>query len=115
MNTLREKLAEYSHNGAWAGWMNHLFEVSELNEDGTATIPKWAVDLWKRKMNTLYSELPGKEKETDRKEADKMIEIIENIESEIIQEIGNLHRYITKLEEENKALRFQIECIEKEK
>lgn len=72
---MREKLSEYAHK-AWSGWMNYLFEKSTLNEDGTVTIPKWAVDRWKRQANTKYSELSVSEQESDRKEADVMIEII---------------------------------------
>lgn len=39
-------------------------------------MPKWAVDRWERQLNTLYKDLSEKEKESDRKESDKIIEIL---------------------------------------
>jgi len=73
---LREGLAEYAHD-AWAGWMKYMFEKGTLNEDGTYTMPAWAVMRWQRQANTPYAELPEEEKESDRLEADRMIEIMD--------------------------------------
>jgi len=73
-NVIEEKLAEYAHN-AWSGWMIYLFEKSKLNDDGTVTIPKWAVDRWTRQMNTEYIDLPEEEMKSDRQEAKKIISI----------------------------------------
>lgn len=72
---MRESLADYAHD-AWSRWMNYLFSVSTRNEDGTVTIPKWAVDRWVRQMSTPYMELPEEEKESDRKEADRVVKIV---------------------------------------
>ncbi|MBW2094188.1 MAG: hypothetical protein JRI80_04800 [Deltaproteobacteria bacterium] len=79
---VREQLANYAHN-SWAGWMEYLFEKSisykpgEVQaEEGAIIIPKWAVERWKRQMNTKYNDLPESEKESDRQEADKIIAII---------------------------------------
>ena len=70
-----EALAEYAHK-AWAGWMEYLFTKCEEHPDGTAVIPKWAVDRWVRQKGTAYSELPETEKESDRDEARRILEII---------------------------------------
>ena len=67
-----EILAEYAHD-AWAGWMLYVFQKSNINGDGTATIPAWAVERWSRQANTPYSSLPGNEQESDRAEARKII------------------------------------------
>ena len=72
---IREKFAEYAHD-AWSGWMKYLFRKSTLNDDGTVTIPKWAVDRWQRQASTAYKDLSEKEKDNDRDEADFMFEII---------------------------------------
>ena len=82
---MREKLAEYAHN-QWSGWMEYLFskcytvylEPTLQEPDGEAhlVIPKWAVDRWKRQMQTPYNDLSEEEKESDRKEADGMIAIL---------------------------------------
>lgn len=73
---VREALAEYAHD-AWSGWMIYLFQKSVTNiENGTVTIPKWAVDRWFRQTQTAYADLPEEEKESDRAEADKMLAIV---------------------------------------
>ncbi|TES92014.1 MAG: hypothetical protein E3J94_03065 [Desulfobacteraceae bacterium] len=43
---------------------------------GTVTIPKWAVERWTRQMNAEYKDLPDDEKESDRAEADKVIDCL---------------------------------------
>jgi hypothetical protein len=71
----REPLAAYSHDSAWGGWMRYMIGKGTLNEDGTWTMPAWAVDRWTRQMSTAYADLPEDEKKSDRKEADEMISI----------------------------------------
>lgn len=73
--SVRESLSEYAHE-AWSGWMIYMFSKMTLNDDGTATMPKWAVERWTRQMNTKYSELPESEKDSDRDEADRILSII---------------------------------------
>jgi hypothetical protein len=72
---MREKLAALAHD-QWAGWMKHLFRKCQFNPDGTATIPKWAVDRWMRQMATDYDALSEDEKESDRREADRYLGIL---------------------------------------
>jgi hypothetical protein len=71
-NGVRERLAAYAHD-AWAGWMNYLFSKCKTNNDGTVTIPEWAVMRWHRQATTPYHELPEREKESDRLEAEKIL------------------------------------------
>lgn len=78
---VREQLAAYAHE-AWAGWMRYLFDKAEINADGTATIPTWAVERWQRQMQTPYAELPEAEKASDRAEADKMLRILAGASTE---------------------------------
>ena len=70
--SLRERVADLCHS-QWVDWMEYLFFKSTNNKDGTVTVPKWAVDRWKRQMKTSYTSLSTLEKDTDRKEADKYI------------------------------------------
>jgi len=72
---IREKLANYAHH-AWSGWMIYLFSKSTVNSDNSVTIPPGLVQRWMRQMKTDYSDLPEHEKESDRKEADSILEII---------------------------------------
>ncbi len=75
-----EDLADLEHD-SWVRWMEHLFSVSEENEDGSMTIPKDKVERWKRQLETDYEDLSNKEKESDRKEVRKFIKVIKKNES----------------------------------
>lgn len=70
---LREQLADLCHQ-QWSGWMKYLFSKSKANdEDGTLTIPASLVNRWHRQLTTNYADLPGDERDSDRKEADKFL------------------------------------------
>ena len=69
---MKERFAALAHE-QWSGWMRYMFEKSGWCDDGTVTIPSWAVARWRRQMTTPYEALPEDEKDSDRKEADKMI------------------------------------------
>ena len=74
---LREELAALAHE-QWSGWMKYLFSKCGPGiSPGTAVIPKWGVDRWLRQMDTPYSSLSDSEKESERKEADRVLEIIQ--------------------------------------
>jgi len=70
-----EKLADYAHE-AWAGWMRFLFRMATTNDDGSVTIPADLVARWQRQTKTPYADLPENEKDSDRAEAMKMMDII---------------------------------------
>lgn len=72
---LREQLADYAHE-TWAGWMRYLFRFGVQRANGSFTISADKVERWRRQMELEYSELPEGEKESDRKEADRIIAII---------------------------------------
>jgi hypothetical protein len=76
MRSLREILAELAHK-QWSGWMTHMFKKGVFNDDGTWTMPAWAVARWRRQEETEYKDLTEDEKDSDRKEADRVLEIIE--------------------------------------
>ena len=82
-HALRENFAEYAHN-AWSGWMKYMFEKGIIEphyangkQENVYIMPAWAVERWQRQMNTAYADLPDSEKESDRLEADRMIEILD--------------------------------------
>lgn len=73
----REKLAHLCHD-QWSGWMEYLFSKTEgVTKGGSVILPAWAVTKWMRQMDTHYSELSEQEKESDRKEADRFLSIIQ--------------------------------------
>ena len=47
-------------------------------EDGTWTMPAWAVKRWTRQMKTLYAQLSDTEQENDRQEADKFLKVFDD-------------------------------------
>lgn len=72
MSELRERLATVQH-GIWSHWMEYLFSVSTHNEDGTVTIPADKVTRWAEQLKTYYALLTEQEKESDRRQADKIL------------------------------------------
>lgn len=72
---IREILADLCHR-QWSGRMECLFSKGTFNQDGTWTMPAWAVERWKRQMKTPYAQLSGSEQESDQVEADKFLEIL---------------------------------------
>ena len=75
---MREALAAYAHE-AWSGWMEYLFSKSTTNADGSITIPPDLVARWLRQIGTAYIDLPEAEKDSDRIEADKMLDIVHRL------------------------------------
>lgn len=73
--SVREKTAALCHE-QWSGWMKYLFSKSTENEDGSVTIPKELVERWKRQTAMPYMGLSGREKDSDRKEADKFLKLL---------------------------------------
>jgi len=80
-----EALATYAHD-AWAGWMRHMFKAENLfcvqNQDPKPLYFELRIDVndckrWTRQMRTPYADLPEDEKESDRKEARKILGILE--------------------------------------
>ena len=72
---LVEALAEYAHN-AWSGWMRYMFSKSNMNADGSVTIPVGYVANLRRLMHAAYDDMPKTSQESDRVEARKMLMIV---------------------------------------
>lgn len=70
-----ELLATYEHD-RWSRWQKYLFSKCIINEDGSLIIPKEFVDRWTRQMNTDYCNLSNEEKESDKKEAQNILDLI---------------------------------------
>ena len=74
-----EILAAYAHK-AWCGWMTYMFlheRVSASTDgEGSLIIPAELVSRWARQMNTPYEDLPESEKESDRAEARKILDLL---------------------------------------
>ncbi len=70
----REELANLCHD-QWSGWMKYLFSKC-VTTGQNVTIPDYYFDRRYQQMNTTYSDLSEREKEPDRIEADKFIELL---------------------------------------
>lgn len=78
-NKVRESVSDCSHD-IWSHWMEYLFTKCEVNPNGSYTIPKELVERWERQVKTKYKYLSEKEKDSDREQADKIIDVILKLE-----------------------------------
>ena len=84
-----EQGAEIEHN-RWSRWQSYLFSKSEWTKDGYL-IPKELCFKWQKQIDTPYSELSEKEKESDKKEVENYLPIL----YELLEKI----KYKDKIEE----------------
>ena len=70
---LREALAALEHD-RWSRWQKHLHDIVRAN--GRMMIPDSCWEHWERQIATPYDELSEREKDSDRKEADKTMEVL---------------------------------------
>lgn len=73
-SSTRETLAAYAHE-AWSGWMEYLFSKTSPAPAGQV-IPLASVQRWSRQMRTPYADLPENEKQSDREQADRILETL---------------------------------------
>ena len=69
-----EPVAALCHE-QWSGWMRYLFDNGYTSDGGVFVINAGSAARWWRQMNTPYEELSEAEKESDRKEARKFVEL----------------------------------------
>ena len=74
---LIEILSDVEHT-RWSGWQAYLHGKCIKNEDGSLTIPAGYAKNLKRLIKTPYSELTETEKESDRDEAKKTLDVFDS-------------------------------------
>ena len=72
---LLEPLAAIEHE-RWAHWQKYLHSQCSKNNDGSLTIPSELVERWERQLNTPYHDLSQKEKESDREQVSRYLNLI---------------------------------------
>lgn len=72
---LIEILSAVEHD-RWAHWQSYLHSKCKQNDDGSLTIPKELVEKWNTQIETSYSDLTEKEKESDREQVMKYLHYI---------------------------------------
>ena len=71
-----ELIANVQHK-IWAHWMLYVFTYcGHTRDDGSFVIKKECVSRWKRQIVQEYKDLMEQEKESDRKQARKVLDAI---------------------------------------
>lgn len=72
---LLEAMAAVEHS-RWASWQRHLHAKCSAQEDGSLVIPSSYVASLERQIATPYAQLSEREKDSDRAEARKSLEVV---------------------------------------
>jgi len=72
---LVERLAAVEHE-RWSHWQRYMHTMAVRQPDGSLLVPAELVSRWERLMNTNYTELNEKEKESDREQVRKYLPIL---------------------------------------
>lgn len=72
---LIDELADVEHQ-RWSHWQRYLHSKCERTGDGDLVIPAELVRRWESQMNTAFSDLSEKEKESDREQVRRYLPII---------------------------------------
>jgi hypothetical protein len=75
IDELVEELAAIEH-ARWAKWQQYLHGKAQPRADGSLVIPSELVRRWEHQIETPYSELSEKEKESDREQVRAYLDII---------------------------------------
>lgn len=75
-----EAIAAQCHE-QWAGWTTHLLGKMSIS-NGQCVLGNVWLERWTRQVQTLYADLTEEEKESDRREARKIVAAIELSRSE---------------------------------
>jgi len=85
--TIREKLANLEHQ-QWSHWTKYLLLEKHDDKDR---------ETWLWQMKTPYDELSEKEKNSDRKWADKVIKLIKKEDVDLAEFLSNKLEYSPEL------------------
>jgi hypothetical protein len=75
LERLIETLAAVEHE-RWSHWQRYVHQHGVSQLDGSLVIPADLVLRWEKQINTPYSELSEKEKESDREQVRKYMPLI---------------------------------------
>jgi len=72
---VREQLASVQHE-IWSHWMKYLYSRWYKVGEERLDIPLEELKRWQRQMQTPYTDLTPKEKDSDREQADKVLNVL---------------------------------------
>ncbi len=89
MKDLVEVIAEECHR-QWAGWTEHLLSkttkrLGEHPSDDIHVLDIAWVERWREQIDTPYADLSEEEKESDRREARKILLKLQNVSKELCE------------------------------
>ena len=87
--TIRERLADLCHE-QWSGWMKYQFSRFTENNDKMELSSIWVL-RWTRQLCTPYADLTEKEKDSDRKEADRFLGAINYNLRVLLDDLAKTH------------------------
>ncbi len=70
-----EILAALEHNG-WSIWQRHVHSSGVINENGFLVLPPDLIEKWEKQITTSYRDLSEEDKEKDRAEVRRVLQII---------------------------------------
>jgi hypothetical protein len=88
-DVLFEKLAAIEHE-RWAHWQKYLHSLCKKTPDGELIIPANSVKHWEKQINTSYSDLSEREKDSDRQEVKRywdlaLVHLINTVEAAFLK------------------------------
>jgi hypothetical protein len=96
-DSFRERVAELCHN-QWSNWTDYIFSKTYKDYFEAPVIPRHLTERWKRQIDTDYYDLSEEEMDSDRKEADKFIELFK-------KENENLKQILLSIEDESRSIK----------
>ena len=78
---LLEQLAAIEHE-RWAHWQRFMHEQGLRQPDGSIVLPAKLVTKWDRLIDTPYSQLTEKERESDREQVRRYLPIVAGANSQ---------------------------------
>lgn len=74
-SALLEELASIEHE-RWSHWQRFMHDKGRRQPDGSLIIPSELVEKWDRLLNTPYSQLTDKERESDREQVKRYLPVV---------------------------------------
>lgn len=75
LDALLETLASIEHE-RWSHWQRYMHGKAERRPDGSLVLPADLVRKWEHQIETPYSDLTDKEKESDRDQVKKYLPVV---------------------------------------
>ena len=75
LRALTEELAAIEHE-RWSHWQRYMHGKGEHQSDGSLVLPPELVARWERQMSVGYFELNDDEKQSDREQVSRYLEVI---------------------------------------